>query len=435
MNSHDTPRFVVPEPTLVPVNPYVGNQYEIPPSRMFMIKLSLKQYVEKSGPDAVTFDASQGDGGASLPGVPAELLDRAHEIVKARGTGYDFPYGTDVFRQSVIEQYWRLEPALGWGPANVLATVGGRDALLKAYTAMIQFGSGRVGDALLISRVPWISYNWGPYAVGANALLAPGSEESAWQFTPDSIRASVEFARSQGGREIVGIVITSPDNPTGRVIPVPDQIALGKAALEAGVKFVLYDWIYHYVTEGDPVDANMVLSAFTPEERARIMILDGLTKSLGASNVRSAHLLADAQIIKFISSRASHGVIPHFHGQAVAMAAYEQGFAEAAQTIIKPTNGSRKVMREFLDQHGYTYIMGDGGYYAFINVAKWKELGQFADSFALGAYLAEDYGIAVVPGGAFSAEGDNWIRFSYALPPDVTRGAVARFHQGLTALE
>ncbi len=434
MSAYDTPRFAVPDKNLVPVNPYLGNMYEIPPSRMFIIKLSLKKYREKVGPDNAMFDASQGDGGASLPGVPEALLDRAHELVKKHGTSYDFPYGADVFRRSVIEQYWKLDPSLGWGPTNVLAAVGGRDALMKAYSAMVNLGTGRVGDVVLVSRVPWISYNWGPYAVGANVLLAPGDEAQAWRYSEDTIRTAVDFCRKNGERRIAGIVITSPDNPTGHTLDVEQQIALGKAALEAGISYVLYDWIYHYITEGQPTDANVVLGAFSPEERERIIILDGLTKSLGASNVRNAHLLASERVVKFISGRASHGVIPHFHGQAVAMAAYEQGFRRAADPIIGPTNASRKVMRQFLTENGYRFIMGDGGYYAFINVEKWLQAANMEDSYVLGEYLAAEHGIAVVPGASFSAEGNNWIRFSYALPPEVTAGAVQRFHEGLATL-
>ncbi|MBN1678989.1 MAG: pyridoxal phosphate-dependent aminotransferase [Anaerolineae bacterium] len=434
MTAHDRPRFVVPDKHLIPVNAYPSSLYEIPPSRMFLIKKSLVKYRDKVGPDAVTFDASQGDGGASLPGVPLALLDRAHELVREHGTGYDTPYGCDAFRTSVVEQYWQLDSSLGWGPANVLAAVGGRDALLKAYDAMITLGTGRVGDAVLVSRVPWISYNWGPYAVGANVLLAPGDEESAWQFTPESITASVDFCKVNGGRQIAGIIITSPDNPTGRTLSTEQQIMLGKTALEQGVAFVLYDWIYHYITEGDPMDVNAVLSAFSPEERERIMILDGLTKSLGASNVRGAHLLAGAHVVKYISSRASHGVLPHFHAQAVAMAAYEQGFRQAAEPIIGPTNASRRIVRSFLTECGYHFIMGDGGYYAFIHVEPWMQAANVTDSFELGEYLAAEHGVAVVPGRAFSEEGNGWIRFSYATPPDVTEGALTRFHAGLAAL-
>ena len=427
----DTPRFVVPDVNHIPINDFPGHLYEIPPSRMFVIKLSLRKFREKAGEATPMFDASQGDGGASLPGVPRALLDRAHELVCEHGTGYDFPYGTDMFRRAVAEQYWQLD---NWGPANVLGTVGGRDGLLKSYSAMIHLGSGRVGDVVLVSRVPWISYNWGPYAMGANVLLAPGDESNAWRYTEDTIKASVEFAARQG-RKVLGIVITSPDNPTGHTLTTEEQIALGKAAFEAGIGFVLYDWIYHHVTEGEPQDVNAVLAAFSEAERERIIFLDGLTKSLGASNVRNAHLLAGEKVIKFINGRASHGVLPHFHGQAVAIAAYEQGFRQAAESIIGPTNASRHVMRRFLTDKGYRFIMGDGGYYAFIHVEKWLQAGEFEDSFGLGEYLAAEHGIAVVPGRAFSEEGNNWIRFSYALPPDVTQGALERFHSGLATLE
>ncbi|MEL7673426.1 MAG: pyridoxal phosphate-dependent aminotransferase [Chloroflexota bacterium] len=434
MSASDTPRFVVPDQNLVPVSDYPGALAGIPPSRMFLIKRSLDRYRARMGDGAVTFNASQGDGGESLPGVPHDILDRAHALVKAHGTGYDSPFGTDAFRRTVVEHYWALNPALGWGPANVLATVGGRDALQKAYEAMIYLGTGRVGDVVLVSRVPWISYNWGPYALGANVLLAPGDEAEAWQMTGDGLAESARFCERQGERRIAGVVITSPDNPTGRTLSPEQQIALGKRALALGVGYVLYDWMYHYVTEGAPMDLNAFLAAFTPAERERIMILDGLTKSLGASNVRSAHLLAGKEVIAFINSRASHAVIPPFHGQAVAIAAYERGLRAAAEPIIGPTNASRRVARRFLSERGYRFIMGDG-YYAFVHVAPWMQAAGMTDSFQLGEYLAAEHGIAVVPGAAFSTEGNGWVRFSYALPPDVAEGALARFHAGLQALE
>ncbi len=434
MTSHSIPRFVVPDENLIPLHDYPRRLYQIPPSRMSQIRASLRRYQETHGPDAGTFDASQGDGGASLPGVAPELLDRATAIIQAHGTGYDDTYGCDAFRRVIAEQYWALDPALGWGPANVTATCGGRDALQRAYSAMIHLAYGRTGDVLLVTRVPWISYNWGPYAMGANVLLAPGDAASAWQLTEQAIAESLAFCRSQGGRQVLGIVITSPDNPTGHVLPLERQIALGRYALEAGIPYVIYDWIYHYVTEGDPVDINAVLRAFEPDQRERLIVLDGITKSLGASNIRGAHLLAGTDVTRFINSRAAYGVVPHIHGQAVAMAAVEMGFRRAAAPITEPTNASRHVVRRFLDAGGYRYILGDGGYYAFIHVADWKQAGGFADSFALGAYLAEQHGIAVVPGAAFSQEADDWLRFSYALPPEVTEGALARFAAGLDAI-
>ncbi|HVO41040.1 MAG TPA: pyridoxal phosphate-dependent aminotransferase [Aggregatilineales bacterium] len=398
-----------------------------------MIKKSLTTYKGKFGADAPTYDASQGDGGASLPGVPHELLDRANELQKKQGTGYDQPYGADVFRKATAEQYWKFDAATGYGPQNITAAEGGRDALLKAYQAMTMFGTGRIGDALIVSRVPWISYKWGPYSIGMNVLLAPGEEAHAWEYTEDGIAAAIEYAKACGGRKVTGLIITSPDNPTGNTLPMARQIALARKALELGIPYVLFDWIYHQITTGATANINEVLNAFEPAQRERLMFLDGLTKSLGASNLRGAHLIASKKVIDYIVSIASHAVIPNFYAQAVAIAAYEKGYATAARSIIEPTNASREVMRKFLKEHNYRAIIGEGGYYAFIDCAPAIQRLGLADSIQFGQHLAENFGVAVIPGSFFSDAGKNWIRFSYALPPEKTKKAVIRFDEGFKA--
>ena len=429
--SEDTPTYAVPETTLVPVNDYLTTQFPIPASRMFLINKSLKVFHEKY-PDRPMFDASQGDGGASLPGVPPLILERAAQMQMEHGTAYDMPYGTDAFRKVVIERYWKLNPALGLGPGNVIATAGGRDALVKAYQAMLAFGHGRIGDVIIVSRVPWISYNWGPYGIGANVLYAPGLPEQGWAYTEESLRLCVEFA-ARSGRKVAGLVITCPDNPTGLTISPERQMALAKAALHAGVAFVLFDWMYHYVTDEQPMDLNTFYPMFEPDERSRLMFLDGITKSLGASNIRNCHLIASEEVIKYTVARASHSVMPSFYSLAVAQAAYEMGYTEASRTIVEPTNASRKVLKDFLTRQGFIHIMGKG-YYAFIHVGQWLGRRGWTDTEPMGQYLAEEHGLAVVPGAFFSPYGGEWLRFSYATPPETTRGAAGRLLEGLNAL-
>jgi aspartate aminotransferase len=421
--SHDIPVFAVPTENLVPVSGHLSTLAPIPPSRMFLINKSLKVYQERN-PGSPCYDASQGDGGASLAGTPPEILDRAAQLQRDRGTAYDMPFGSEAYRRAVIEDYWQLEPSLGFGPQNVIGTVGGRDALVKAYEAMLALGHGRQGDVLIVSRVPWISYNWGPYGIGANVLWAPGRPEEGWAYTEDGLRACVEFA-ARTGRKIAGLVITCPDNPTGLTISPEKQASLAKAALQAGVPFVLFDWMYHFVTDEQPMDISAFLRLFEPEERKHLMFLDGLTKSLGASNIRNSHLIAAKEVVDFIVARASHTVIPSFYSLAVAMAAYERGYGKAARSIIEPTNASRKVLISILDENNLTYIMGKG-YYAFIHVGDWLVKRGWGDSEPMGQYLAEEHGVAIVPGAFFSPYGGEWIRFSYATPIERTRGAAER---------
>jgi aspartate/methionine/tyrosine aminotransferase len=78
-------------------------------------------------------------------------------------------------------------------------------------------------------------------------------------------------------------------------------------------------------------------------------------------------------------------------------------------------------------------ILGQG-YYAFIHVGEWIRRKGWADGEPLGRYLAEEHGLAVVPGAYFSVFGGEWIRFSYATPPERTIGAARRLMEGLDAL-
>lgn len=430
--SQETPKFAVDEKTLVPVDDYLGQLTPIPPSRMFLINKSLVVYKERN-PGSPTFDASQGDGGASLPGTPVEILEQAAKMQTENGTAYGMPFGTNEYRRSVIEDYWQVDADLGIGPANVVGTAGGRDALVKAYRAMLALGHGREGDVLIVSRVPWISYNWGPYGVGANVMWAPGRAEEGWVYTENSLRACVEYAESTG-RKIAGLVITCPDNPTGLTISPGRQAELARAALEAGVAYVLFDWMYHFVTDEKPMNLNSFLQYFDPEERKRLMFLDGLTKSLGASNIRNSHLIASEEVVKYIVAYASHSVMPSYYSLAVAMAAYRLGYQQASRSIVEPTNASRKVLKRFLDEKGLKYILGKG-YYAFIHVGDWLKDAGWDDSEPLGQYLAEEHGVAIVPGAFFSPFGGEWIRFSYATPEERTLGAVERLLEGLDQLK
>jgi aspartate/methionine/tyrosine aminotransferase len=263
-------------------------------------------------------------------------------------------------------------------------------------------------------------------------MWAPGEPEQGWAYTEEALRECVSYA-ARDGRKIAGLVITNPDNPTGLTLPPDRQVKLAKAALQAGVGFVLFDWMYHYVTDEQPMDINSFFRSFDADERPRIMFLDGITKSLGASNIRCCHLIASDQVTKYIISRASHTVMPSYFALAVAMAAYEMGYSQAARTIIEPTNASRKLVKKFCDKYGFRYILGKG-YYTFIHVGDWLKKRGWDSTEPMGQYLAEVHGLAIVPGAFFSPYGNEWIRFSYATPPERTQGALERLVEGLSAV-
>lgn len=109
------------------------------------------------------------------------------------------------------------------------------------------------------------------------------------------------------------------------------------------------------------------------------------------------------------------------------------GFGKAAESIIKPTAESRKVLRAALEKTDLHFVLGDG-YYAFIELGRYVQAGGWQSTEGLNSYLGEEYGIAVVPGVYFSDAGKDWVRFSYALPPEKTQKAIDRMLEGLANL-
>ena len=106
MNPHASsyqPVYALPEENLVPVSDHLTHMAPIAASRIFLLRQSLEVYRQKF-PDSPVYLASQGDGGASLPGVPREILERAAQIQIEHGTGYDEPSGTDEYKRAVISK-------------------------------------------------------------------------------------------------------------------------------------------------------------------------------------------------------------------------------------------------------------------------------------------------------------------------------------------
>ena len=120
-------------------------------------------------------------------------------------------------------------------------------------------------------------------------------------------------------------------------------------------------------------------------------------------------------------------------GMSMIKAAEDAGLIDHDTSIIEPTTASRQVVAEWITDHGVRAVLGDG-YYAFMDMGPWLDRAGMADTAELGTVLGERFGLAVVPGIYFSDFGARWIRFSYALPPEVTRGATERLWQAVSSL-
>ena len=406
----------------------------LPPSQMFLIKLGLAAF-QKEHPDTTVYDASQGDGGASLPGLsPTELTEALMRFLPTQhATRYGSPQGDARVRQALFERYYRLSMSLGLTPDHIVLTDGGRDALQKLYQAIALLGQRR-GGALLCSGAPWISYGQGCYVNGLNLLCAP-FQPLDFRVTPEGIDEAMALAKSQGV-PVEMLVLTSPDNPTGSFYTQEKLLRATQRAIEHGIKWILWDFMYQLVLEdnAEPYDLGYLLSNLHPRERKCVVVLDGLTKSVGASNVRSAHLVCGSrELAQAITAVASHTVLPNVLGEACAYELYQSGRPRQhrwVRRVVDSTNQSRRIFRTALQGKRIPFI-ADQGYYAFLDLSEHARAADLSAT-ALCERFTRQHGLAMVPGDAFQQPG--WARFSLAQAPEYTRAAVQRLMEGLATL-
>ncbi len=270
-------------------------------------------------------------------------------------------------------------------------------------------------------RVPWISYNWGPYAVGANVMLAPGREDDGWALTPEGIagvRRAAGAHRRAPGRGPRHHQPGQPDRPHHPA----------RAAARAGPG------------GASPPESRSCSStgSTTGSPTARPHDLNAFLLALDAGRARPLHrprrdhqvarrvatcatptCSAAKPVVKFMQNRASHGVIPSFHSQAVAVAAVPDGrSSRACAGIVGPTSESRKVMRGVRRREGAARTSSATATTRSSTSGRGWTAPGWPTRPRWAPYLAERFGLAVVPGVYFSDFGPRWIRFSYALPPD-----------------
>ncbi|MEO0123172.1 MAG: aminotransferase class I/II-fold pyridoxal phosphate-dependent enzyme [candidate division WOR-3 bacterium] len=445
------PQFCDKEENLIPVSKY--NRRDVWPSKMFTIKLELDEF-SKNNPNIPVYDASQGDGGMSLGGIPKQEIAEAllKYLPDNRTTKYGEPNGSFILRKAIYENYYRFDSDTGLTPENILVGDGGRDILQKWYQAISQDTGGN-GDFILVSAAPWGSYPEGTYINGFNMVCAPGNPDNAFKITPEGIDLSIEFVQEHS-RKIIGLIITSPDNPTGNYLSEDEMVTLIEHASARKIKHIFVDLIYQAVTDPEIgcYNVNRIYKKLSFEAKQKVCFMDGLTKMAGASNIRNAHLVCGStEIAKKLKGISTHTILPNVAGEAVAYEIYrlEKPLEHPwVKRVIEPTAKSRAIVKKRLKELGFKSIC-DQGYYAFINIYPWlgkkipagKELIEesqrkiinIENVEVLKSYLSAKCGIAVIHGSVFRQP--HFIRFSYANSPEYTDGAITRLDASLKELK
>ena len=295
---------------------------------------------------------------------------------------------------------------------EMLVTVGGSEAIDIAMRAMLD-----PQDEVLIPQPSYVSYV--PCCVLANGTPVPIElkAENEFRLTAEELEAAITPKTKL-------LVMPFPNNPTGAVMEKKDLEAVAEVVKKHDL-FVLSDEIYAELTYLD----NHVSIASIPGMRERTIVINGFSKSHAMTGWRLGYACGPEVIIKQRLKIHQFAIMcAPTTSQYAAVEALRNGDEDVAM-MREEYNGRRRYVLERFKEMGLSCFEPFGAFYAFPCI---KDLGMTSDEFA--TKLLQTKKVAVVPGTAFGACGEGFLRISYAYSLDDLRIALDRVAEFVTEI-
>jgi aspartate/methionine/tyrosine aminotransferase len=214
------------------------------------------------------------------------------------------------------------------------------------------------------------------------------------------------------------IVLNSPSNPTGGVMPIAALEHIARVAIERDI-WVLSDEIYMRLAY-DGCEAPTI--AALPGMQERTVICDGFSKTYSMTGWRLGYGIMPEALAERMELLLTHGVgCPASFTQAAGIEALTGPQAEV-DAVVAEYQRRRDVLVEGLNRiPGWRCRSPQGAFYVFPNVSSY---GKTADWWA--DFLLDQAGVAVLPGTAFGAYGEGYIRLCFCNSMENIREAIDR---------
>ena len=287
---------------------------------------------------------------------------------------------------------------------EVLVTVGGSEAIDIALRAMID-----PGDEVLIPQPSYVSSE--PCAVLADAVpvIINLKAENEFHLTAQELRDAVTDKTKV-------LVLPFPNNPTGAIMERKDLEEIAEVIREKDL-FVISDEIYSELT----YDRDHVSIAQLPGMKERTILINGFSKSYAMTGWRLGYACGPRLILDQMLKIHQFAIMcAPTTSQYAAVEALRNGDRDV-QEMREAYNRRRRYLMYAFREMGLPCFEPYGAFYVFPCI---REFGLTSDEFAL-RFLQEEK-VAVVPGTAFGACGEGYIRISYAYSLENLKTAIGR---------
>jgi aspartate/methionine/tyrosine aminotransferase len=338
--------------------------------------------------------------------TPPHIVEAAQKALADGHHGYTAANGIPAIREAVADNLKRRHGATV-SPDCVLVVPGGK---VTMFFAILMFGEP--GAEILYPNPGFPIYESVIRFSGATPVPMPLHEDKGFSFSAEEVLAKVTPRTRL-------IIVNSPANPTGGVVPRAEFDKL-VAGLERHPQVaILSDEIYsEMVYDG----AEHVSLLDYPSVRDRLILLDGWSKTYAMTGWRLGYSVWPAALIgqatrlavnchSCVNASAQYAGIAALRGPQEPVRQMVAAFAERRRYFVQALNALP----------GFRCATPGGAFYTFPNIS-----GTGLDARALQDRLLTEAGVATIAGTSFGAFGEGYLRFSYANSLDALKEAMAR---------
>ncbi|HKP82138.1 MAG TPA: pyridoxal phosphate-dependent aminotransferase [Pyrinomonadaceae bacterium] len=367
-----------------------------------MAAMQAAEALRASGANVCDFGAGEPDFD-----TPDNIKQAADRAMRAGRTKYTANAGIRELQRAIIDFYLK-EFGTEYQPGEVMATAGGKQAIFNAVVTLLN-----PGDEALIAKPYWVTFPEIPIFAGAKPVFIE-TEETDFVLTVNQVERAITPRTKL-------LILNSPSNPSGRVLPPDEFRRIMELTTERGIYVVSDECYLRFVYPPGEVFSAASLPA---ELRSRLCIAGSFSKTYAMTGWRVGYALAPAEWTKAMLKVQGHSTSnTNSIAQWAAVEALT-GPQESVGIMLKEYTVRRQWLLNALSEiPGFKCSEPEGAFYAFPDVRgclkkDLKTSGDFAQR------LLEEEHTVVTDGAGFGAEG--FLRISYATSMEQIQEGVKR---------
>ena len=352
------------------------------------------------------------DFGAGEPDfdTPDNIKQAATAAMTAGRTKYTSAGGIREIQRAIIDFYSR-EFGTEFQPAEVMATAGGKQAIFNAVVTLID-----PGDEVLIPKPYWVTFPEVVVFAGGTPVYIE-TEDTDFVLTPEQVERAITPRTKL-------LILNSPSNPSGRVLPPEDFRRIMELTTERGIYVVSDECYLRFVYPPAEVFSAASLPA---EVRSRLCIAGSFSKTYAMTGWRVGYALAPVEWTKAMVKVQGHSTSnTNSIAQWAAIEALTGPQESVGEMLGEYTRRREWLLKALCDIPGIKCAEPEGAFYAFPNVRGCLQNGLKTSAEFTQRLLEEEHTV-VTDGAGFGADG--YVRISYATSMDQIKEGVGRIRR------